>query len=306
MPDMIRIANAGGYWGDDLAQFQRQVELGPGGLRDARLPGRDHDVDHAEAARARPARRLRARLHRPGRARRCRCWSSAASRVITNAGGVNPLACRGALLEMAQLARPAARGRGGGRRRPDGAARRAERRAASRSTTWTTAPRSPRSATASRRPTPTTAPGRWSRRCASGAQIVVTGRCTDTGITLAPMIHAFGWAADDWDRLARRHRRRATSSSAARRAPAATSPTGGAITRFETIGYPVIEVLARRLVRRHQARRHRRRGHGAHGEGAAGLRDGRPARLHHARRGRRLRAPSGSSRPGATACACGA
>src|SRR4029077_17165257 len=26
----------------------------------------------------------------------------------------------------------------------------------------------------------------------SGAQIVVTGRCTDTGITLAPMIHAFG------------------------------------------------------------------------------------------------------------------
>ena len=29
MPDMIRIANAGGYWGDDLGQFQRQVELGP-------------------------------------------------------------------------------------------------------------------------------------------------------------------------------------------------------------------------------------------------------------------------------------
>src|SRR5712691_10830582 len=29
MPDVIRIANAGGYWGDDLAQFKRQVELGP-------------------------------------------------------------------------------------------------------------------------------------------------------------------------------------------------------------------------------------------------------------------------------------
>src|SRR5574339_300747 len=29
VPDMIRIANAGGYWGDDLAQFRRQVELGP-------------------------------------------------------------------------------------------------------------------------------------------------------------------------------------------------------------------------------------------------------------------------------------
>jgi hypothetical protein len=35
-----------------------------------------------------------------------------------------------------------------------------------------------------------------------GAQIVITGRTTDTGLTLAPMIYEFGWAADDWDRLA--------------------------------------------------------------------------------------------------------
>jgi hypothetical protein len=35
-----------------------------------------------------------------------------------------------------------------------------------------------------------------------GARIVITGRCTDTGLTLAPMIHEFGWAADDWNRLA--------------------------------------------------------------------------------------------------------
>ena len=35
-----------------------------------------------------------------------------------------------------------------------------------------------------------------------GAQIVITGRATDTGLTLAPMIHEFGWAADDWNRLA--------------------------------------------------------------------------------------------------------
>jgi hypothetical protein len=34
------------------------------------------------------------------------------------------------------------------------------------------------------------------------AQVVVTGRATDTGLTLAPMIHEFGWAADDWDKLA--------------------------------------------------------------------------------------------------------
>lgn len=35
-----------------------------------------------------------------------------------------------------------------------------------------------------------------------GANVVITGRATDTGLTLGPMIHEFGWAADDWDRLA--------------------------------------------------------------------------------------------------------
>lgn len=35
-----------------------------------------------------------------------------------------------------------------------------------------------------------------------GAQIIITGRTTDTGLTLAPMIHEFGWSMDDWDKLA--------------------------------------------------------------------------------------------------------
>jgi len=40
------------------------------------------------------------------------------------------------------------------------------------------------------------------RALGQGAQIVITGRTTDTGLTLAPMIHEFGWRMDDWDRLA--------------------------------------------------------------------------------------------------------
>lgn len=35
-----------------------------------------------------------------------------------------------------------------------------------------------------------------------GAQIVLTGRTTDTGLTLAPMMYEFGWAENDFDRLA--------------------------------------------------------------------------------------------------------
>jgi hypothetical protein len=34
-----------------------------------------------------------------------------------------------------------------------------------------------------------------------GAQIVVGGRLTDTGLTLAPLMHEFGWKFDDWDRI---------------------------------------------------------------------------------------------------------
>lgn len=35
-----------------------------------------------------------------------------------------------------------------------------------------------------------------------GARIVITGRATDTGLTLAPLIHEFGWDKDDWNKLA--------------------------------------------------------------------------------------------------------
>jgi hypothetical protein len=37
---------------------------------------------------------------------------------------------------------------------------------------------------------------------AGGANVVVTGRVTDTGLTLGPLVHEFGWNADDWDRIA--------------------------------------------------------------------------------------------------------
>ena len=35
-----------------------------------------------------------------------------------------------------------------------------------------------------------------------GADVVVTGRVTDTGLTLGPLVHEFRWSPDDWDRIA--------------------------------------------------------------------------------------------------------
>jgi hypothetical protein len=35
-----------------------------------------------------------------------------------------------------------------------------------------------------------------------GADVVITGRSTDTALTYAPLIYEHGWAADDWDRIA--------------------------------------------------------------------------------------------------------
>src|SRR4051812_22529853 len=37
---------------------------------------------------------------------------------------------------------------------------------------------------------------------ATGANVVIAGRSTDTALTLAPMIHRYGWKADEYDRLA--------------------------------------------------------------------------------------------------------
>ena len=32
--------------------------------------------------------------------------------------------------------------------------------------------------------------------------MVITGRCADAALFLAPLVHEHGWAWDDWDRLA--------------------------------------------------------------------------------------------------------
>jgi hypothetical protein len=77
-----------------------------------------------------------------------------------------------------------------------------------------------------------------------GADIVITGRCVDSAVTLGACIHAFGWGRGDYDRLAQ-------ASLAGHLLECGTQATGGNYTDWETVvdtlpeaGYPVAEVSA--------------------------------------------------------------
>lgn len=73
-----------------------------------------------------------------------------------------------------------------------------------------------------------------------GADIVVTGRIVDSATTLGALIHHYGWASDDFDRLA-------AASLAGHILECGAQATGGVHTDWEevpdweNIGYPIVE-----------------------------------------------------------------
>ena len=77
-----------------------------------------------------------------------------------------------------------------------------------------------------------------------GADIVITGRCVDSAVTLGACIHEFGWCAEDWDRLS-------GASLAGHILECGPQATGGNFTDWESIadsmdnaGYPIAEIAA--------------------------------------------------------------
>jgi hypothetical protein len=78
---------------------------------------------------------------------------------------------------------------------------------------------------------------------AAGADIVVTGRCVDSAVTLAPLIARFGWKADDLDQLAQ-------GSLAGHLIECGTQATGGNYTDWASVpgwddmGFPIAECRA--------------------------------------------------------------
>ncbi len=76
---------------------------------------------------------------------------------------------------------------------------------------------------------------------ATGADVVIAGRCTDTALTLAPMVHRFNWAPDNWNRLA-------AGTVAGHIIECGAQSTGGncqadwqSIPDLANIGYPIVE-----------------------------------------------------------------
>lgn len=77
---------------------------------------------------------------------------------------------------------------------------------------------------------------------AAGADIVVTGRCVDSAVTLGACIYEFGWSADELDKLA-------AGSAVGHLIECGPQATGGNFTDWEQVadslyevGYPIAEV----------------------------------------------------------------
>ena len=74
----------------------------------------------------------------------------------------------------------------------------------------------------------------------AGANVVITGRCVDSAVTLGVLMHEFGWSVDDYDRLA-------AGSLAGHIIECGCQATGGLFTDWDSvpdwahIGYPIVE-----------------------------------------------------------------
>jgi len=88
-----------------------------------------------------------------------------------------------------------------------------------------------------------------------GAHVVVTGRCTDSALALAPVIHEFDVAPDDWDALA-------LGTVVGHVLECGAQSTGGnyledwrAVPSPETIGFPIAELEGpdRAVITKHHA-----------------------------------------------------
>ena len=237
---VVRVANGQGFWGDSV---DAPLELLTGGPID--YLGMDYLAEVTLSI------MMRQKLKNPAAgyatdfldfARRALPLLVERNvRVVTNAGGLNPRACRAKLFELARelgvsglrvgvvegddlLARLPALVAGG----------HAMKNMDSGEPLETVVDRvTSANAYIGARPV--------AAALAQGAQIVLCGRVTDTALALGPLVHEFGWAEDDWHRLA-------AGTIVGHILECGAQATGGNFTRFWevpelwNVGYPIAEV----------------------------------------------------------------
>ncbi|MBV8904591.1 MAG: DUF1446 domain-containing protein, partial [Acidobacteriia bacterium] len=232
---MIRIANGQGFWGDWLEAPVRLIEQGPldylgldylAEITMSILQKQKQDDPRLGYARDFPP--LMARIADKIRERDVK--------VIANAGGVNPVACAHEVLRVAPGLKVAVvlgddvfgrldelLGKGYEMRDMDTG--------------------EPLSAIRPRILSANAYIGAFplAEALATGANVVIAGRSTDTALTLAPMVHRFGWKPEEYDRLA-------AGTIAGHIVECGAQTTGGnsqvdwqTIPDLANIGYPIVE-----------------------------------------------------------------
>ncbi len=202
MKTLVRVASGQGFWGDWLEAPRRQVEGGPVDylmldyLAEVTMSilqkqkERDPNMGYARDFLGAVESVLDGVVNR-------------GVRVIANAGGVNPVACARAILALADARGVRGKLRLGVVTGDDLLPRLDELIAAGHPLAnmdtgepLTTVRDRVLSANAYIGSTPII------QALGQGANIVITGRSTDTALTMAPLRYEFGWGAEDWDKLA--------------------------------------------------------------------------------------------------------
>ena len=158
-------------------------------------------------------------------------------RVVANAGGVNPLACRDALAKVAAELGVALKI--GVVLGDDLSARADEFRERGITEMFSGAPFPQRLASinAYLGALPI------ARALDAGCDVVITGRCVDSAVTLGVLVHEFGWTADEHDKLAQ-------GTLAGHLVECGAQCNGGLFTDWESvpdwdiIGFPIVEAQA--------------------------------------------------------------
>jgi hypothetical protein len=235
---MIRIANGQGFWGDWLEAPVRLVEQGPidylilDYLAEVTMSivQKQKQAD-PNLGYARDFPPLIGRIASKMKERRVR--------VVANAGGVNPVACAREVKRLApELKVAVVLGDDVYDRVDDFLARGLELKNLDTGEPLAVIRGQISSANAYIGAFP------LAEALATGADVVIAGRSTDTALALGPMVHEFGWRADQFDLLA-------AGTIAGHIVECGAQCTGGnciadwqTIPDFANIGYPIIEAEA--------------------------------------------------------------